>query len=152
MKIRTGFVSNSSSSSFIVISNSGKYERLAFPLEDGVLVVGENGTTEFGWDNIKYPSVYDRINFSFIQSDYGKDFNRCQMLEEVLRENIKGLTKIVWNISPDCSPKDGKVWGYIDHQSSRSEGQNMEMFETKETLKNFIFGQGSYIQGGNDNE
>lgn len=116
-----------------------------------MLVVGEDGCTEFGWEETKYTSIFDRINFAYLQTDYGRDFNRLKMLEEVLKEKISGLTKIIWNITHEYSPKDGKVWGYIDHQSSRSEGQNMEMFETKETLRDFIFGIGSYIQGDNDN-
>ena len=151
MKIRSGFVSNSSSSSFIIIDNSGKYCSLPFPPDDGVLVIGEDGSTKFGWETTTYPSIYDRINFSFIQTDYGKDFNRLQMLEEVLKENIKGLKQIIWNISEEFHPTDGKVCGYIDHQSARCEGKNMEMFKSKETLRDFIFGLGSYIQGGNDN-
>ena len=151
MKIRSGFVSNSSSSSFIVIDNSGKYCSLPFDLDNGLLVVGDNGCCEFGWEETTYDSIYDRINFTYLQTDCGEDFNRLKMLEDVLKQQVKGLTKIIWNISYKYPSKDGKIHGYIDHQSARCEGQNMEMFKSNETLRDFIFGRGSYIQGGNDN-
>jgi len=150
MKIRNGFVSNSSSSSFIVISNQGNNYNVTL-YTAGTLVVGQIGTTEFGWEHTTYNTVYDRINFAYIQTECGKDYNRLKMLEDVLKNNIVGLVKIVWNISDEYNCVDGKVWGYIDHQSARCEGQNMEMFESMESLTNFIFGMNSYIQGGNDN-
>ena len=42
---------------------------------------------------------------------------------------------------------------YIDHQSSVTEGSNMEMFDDEDKLYRFLGNeQDSYIQGGNDNE
>lgn len=151
MKIRSGFVSNSSSSSFIVISDQGNNYNIPIS-EEGVLDVGDMGCCEFGWAHELYPTFWDRLNFTYLQTDCGADKAQLAMLEEVLRERIKGLKTIEWNITSDYPAKDGKLHGYIDHQSARCEGQNMEMFKSKETLTNFLFGVHSYIQGGNDND
>jgi len=46
---------------------------------------------------------------------------------------------------------DSENHSYIDHQSSASEGQNIEMFESEISLFNFLFSSDSSIQTGNDN-
>lgn len=151
MKNRNGFVSNSSSSSFIVISPENKNYNLELS-DDGIFHGGLLGNTEFGWENIRYSSIYDKINFAYIQTNYGDDDAKLYMLETVLKENINGLKNIVWHISENYNATSGQVWGYIDHQSSYSEGVNLEMFNSTDELRDFIFGKNSYIQGGNDNE
>jgi hypothetical protein len=131
------------------------------------LVLGDSGECEFGWTNRKYDSIYDRLNFAKIQarmmgnatnfrfesvdSKFGHkvliDVLRGEMtFEYVLDMVIKrhtGASSITWNL-PDSA--------YIDHQSSATEGENTKMFSDETTLKDFLFGSGSFIQGGNDNE
>ena len=149
MKIRKCFVSNSSSSSFIVIDVSKNYDETLKKFE-GKFSFGEAGTTEFGWGPETVDDVYGRINFAYIQANfYQKDPTYLEMLESVIKENSK-ITEIDWKISDDSSIKD-KVWGYIDHQSSGDSNGNLEMFENKETLKDFIFGKESCIEVDNDN-
>ena len=53
MKLRNGFVSNSSSSSFIVIEKGELDQIKHLYVEDGVLNIdGENGHYSFGWERL----------------------------------------------------------------------------------------------------
>lgn len=67
MKTRLDFVSNSSSSSFIVINDTGKYasnadmagmSELSLPSDAG------GGCTEFGWQLQKYYDVFSKLNWA----------------------------------------------------------------------------------------
>ncbi len=159
MKTRNGFVSNSSSSSFIVIgSNIPDHvkEREIAALKNeihcgGVLHIKPKlGTYEFGWDEETYDDLFSKIIFCYLQARYfvgsdseKPDSEKMEMLERVLKAKAE-VDAVHWFFEEDE--------GYIDHQSAAHEGQNLEMFESDEILSNFIFGGGaSYIQGGNDN-
>lgn len=148
MKCRQGFVSNSSSSSFIVI-NSGARSSMkdAFTDNEELVADGDLGETEFGWGPGVLRGAGSKINFSFLQSERNTEWRN--MLEKVVKEHT-GASSIVWNISEEYDSKD-KTWGYIDHQSAASEGMNTEMFENEERLKDFLFNDASYIQLDNDN-
>jgi hypothetical protein len=158
MKMRNGFVSNSSSSSFVIIDASKGYVSLN---EYGdTLHAGSIGEIEFGWGPEKIEGIGARINWAYLQSRYanpeeedpllekahaavyGVRNKHLVMLEEVIKEN-SSIKEIDW----------GHVFedGYIDHQSSAAEDRNMEIFDSKESLKDFIFGKDSYIQLDNDN-
>ena len=158
MKIRTGFVSNSSSSSFLVIKSG---DRQVVPLKNNVLFVdGKLGETEFGWENTRRHDVFSKINFTYLQLLYVKEYDEdnklksrynkwFKMLEKVIKKET-GANRIEWKITTDWEDKINKV-GHIDHQSSAYEGVNLEMFESEKALKTFLFHHDSYIQGGNDN-
>lgn len=160
MKTRLGFVSNSSSSSFIVISNSGDLERFNLhhfvweKYSDNTLLIGISGETEFGWQHEEYNDIDSKINFAWIQAKYLEECGKAEPMEMLLRvlkeytgaNEIKSVMSLAWN------DESGKKHAYIDHQSAASEGANTEMFDGENSLKAFLFNPRSYIRNGNDND
>ena len=165
MKIRNGFVSNSSSSSFVIIKDGTLDQKGHIKIKNNILNInGEYGTLEFGWERKEYKNVYSKINFAYLQTEYSlteydyklkkivKSKNgkkRLDMLEKVIKEELN-VKVIKWGITTDWVSKD-KISGYIDHQSNAFEGKNIEIFDSPEILKQFLFSSHSYIQGDNDN-
>lgn len=143
MKIRLGFVSNSSSSSFVVIDADKGYVKISRSL-----VFGNKGETEFGWGPAELDDVHSRINFAYLQAF---DLKHRDMLEKVIHKHSGADGEITWNLTDDWDPKDGKRHGYVDHQSAACEGENLEIFESEKSLKDFLFGVGSKIVLDNDN-
>lgn len=148
-KVRNGFVSNSSSSSFIVIGDGSKRE---IPkIDSNTLNVPNDfeGELEFGWGPDTLTDIGSRINFCWVQAQHKVKW--LLMLEEALKETLD-VNEIVWNLTTGSWDEDeSKVWTYIDHQSNAYEGENIEMFASKEELINFIFDSESYIKLDNDN-
>ena len=164
MRVRSGFVSNSSSSSFIVI---GKRPHV-IPDHTSILVVPDDfgGQLEFGWDEEDFFDFGSKLNFTYLQTQYlheleddlllkqalevtqGHSNVHLKMLEDVLIEKM-GVKEIVWNFT---TSDFGEVEeGFIDHQSAATEGSNIEMFESIEVLANFLFASDSKIHTCNDN-
>jgi hypothetical protein len=142
MKIRNGFVSNSSSSSFVVIDGSGEM-RVPSVDETGTYIVGASGETEFGWGPNSIFDTASRINFAYLQCLYSRKYGKqwLNMFENVLKDYM-GVTDIVYLLDDNA---------YIDHQSSAEEGANTEIFDDEETLASFLFGKNSRIELDNDN-
>jgi hypothetical protein len=160
MKVRSGFVSNSSSSSFIVIGKRddgmmGKNRaRLGLGLrnDENVLVVDEDtGEHEFGWEPDTHSFVGDRVIFAYLQTRYAKSDEWRTLLEDVIKE-YTGVTEIRWQFSMYDDFDDGDfIHAYIDHQSCATEDMNTEMFYSRDALTQFLFNDDSYIQTNNDN-
>jgi len=151
MKIRQGFVSNSSSSSFIVIGSGGGDISAGWVGEDFV-IDRHLGHTEFGWEDERYDDFGDRVTFTCIQAmelDQNNGGTKyMDMLVGVLTNELR-CSNVINKLT--INDWDSKNYSYIDHQSSASEGENIEMFESEEKLFDFLFSSDSYIQGGNDN-
>jgi hypothetical protein len=148
MKTRTGFVSNSSSSSFVVI-RSGNYEPYKIN-KDTIKIPDDfnNSTLKFGWGPGRITDTESKINFAYMQCRIANNNKWLSMLEKVIKKECK-VKKIIWNIAVNYM--DEGIKGYIDHQSSASEGENTEIFNSKEALTYFLFGAKSFIQLDNDN-
>jgi len=173
MKTRNGFVSNSSSSSFVVISHGGatdksfgKYLAYNFACEENnwserTLTVPYSlahlPSGHFGWDTVQYTSFEDRLAFACLQACYHDGVTEetgepivgewHKMIGEVLMIRIPNLMDVQFRISTREGHNISD--GYIDHQSAYP--NNCEMFATADHLRAFLFNDGSYVQGGNDN-
>lgn len=136
VKIRKGvFETNSSSSHSVSIADTDKQfvvDMGIIPDKYGVVTISGG---EFGWDWEKINDAGTKANYCAVYTSYKKS-NR-EMLIDVIKEQTGALEVI---IPEDC--------GYIDHQSNHTAS---EAFESKETLRNFIFNKNSWLFTGNDN-
>lgn len=158
MKLRSGFVSNSSSSSFI--SFSAKDELISTTsyaeyVNDPLVVDGNFGVTEFGWGPDVIKGWQNMVTFAYLQTRYAKNDDWLDMLENVIKKTL-GISEIIWEIALNRWESDddydkNKTCGYIDHQSNATEEKNTKMFVDEDSLTKFIFGKRSYINLDNDN-
>jgi len=156
MKIRLGFVSNSSSSSFIVLSDN-KTDNKKYTLKDLKYEV-YNGETEFGWDWIEYKDIGSKLNFVFLNERYyniseNNLFKQHNYLINVLKRTQGKYHKLNDNeIYLLIEYMDKHINGYIDHQSTMNSDDDIrEIITDSKKLEKFLFFD-SYLQTGNDNE
>jgi hypothetical protein len=154
MKIRNGFVSNSSSSSFIII---GKGDHTIPNIIENKLNIPQpfGGNYEFGWEEVEYTDFGDRLNWAALCALYKREqgnLSWLEMLTEVLLEDFPvNSISINFNLH-DTDENEDEIWAYIDHQSTPNETpDNGKMFEDKETLRDWLYAKDSYIKNGNDN-
>jgi len=148
-KIRNAvFETNSSSSHSISVSEVNSDE-----LMDNVMVMNENDDVviepgEFGWEQEVYNDSVTKASYmlTYIKNYCGDREEEFEsMFKDVIKEQT-GCNDVILNESGDQYYK----FGYIDHQSS-SDDQLHWVFESKETLRQFIFNRESILETDNDN-
>jgi hypothetical protein len=170
VKIRFGFVSNSSSTSFVVIEK-GDLE-LPHDFYDSELNIPQDFPSsyyEFGWGPGVHSDVGSKINWAVLQLLYyeeedkllekayqaiGSKGREFQLLEDVLKERFH-ISKVNFNLTTsydEAKHNSNKIEAYIDHQSASCEdpGQ-MHIFDSKEKLEQFLFCPASFVEEDNDN-
>lgn len=129
MKARLGYVSNSSSSSFMV-ENPGvdDISREANEREAEAYIVShaldeielhgkwngllEEGETKFGWQEEEYHDIASKWNWLVLQAFYGGQ-NEMTLIDNYLNR-LDSRIHVNWN---DVEERDDKAYAYIDHQS-----------------------------------
>lgn len=168
MKVRRDYVSNSSSSSFIIISNKGKFMKKSSDIFE-MTVPAEGGEMDFGWQTAKYYDFQSKVNWCAIiicslrqQEQYDKASEKLKIdvtkpwfkadeMECMLKRVCKDRLGI--NVTVHM-PED--EFGYslagIDHQSNVDETpENARMFMSDDKLYDFLANDHSYIDNSNDN-
>lgn len=168
MKIRNGFVSNSSSSSFVIYGRDRSKMIHTLPKElytksyrygrniDDIVLPFTEAQMEFGWEFERYYDIKDRINFCvamIMDMPENIRYKHKRMFETVIERHApEGNVNIVYDYNFFFWDSIESEKLYIDHQSSWGEGRNTELFESEKNIEDFIFNSESFIQCGNDNE
>ena len=139
MKIRKSvFETNSSSSHTVIIDGRGDFEPVHIRGDEVTIDPGE-----FGWGPDTLLSWYDKASYAYVHAvNYGTPED-MELLEAVIANYTKKRVVFARNDDDKWNPT-----GYIDHQSV---GEAAQMFVDTETLKQAIFGVGSYVIIDNDN-
>lgn len=168
MKHRTGYVSNSSSSSFVVIPdevvknyNKNTEARMMESFDRMKLVfdfttmspewfgIFWNYETQFGWQVVNYHGMRDKWNWLVLQACYAKrqfdDEKYCRMLDKYVQSFGRDV-KIEWS---RIDAAIDNIDAYIDHQSIEPK-DNFDEVE-KIGIDEFLSNEDCYISNSNDN-
>ena len=136
------FETNSSSSHSISICSSSQTYSTIHPDENGVITLIGG---EFGCGYEEYYDSETKANYCAV--DMFNDESKIEMLKKVICDHT-GAKEVVLDFDPHECYSNSHNWSYVDHQS---QGTSSDAFENESTLKNFIFGRGSYLIIDNDN-
>ena len=168
MKTRTDFVSNSSSSSFIVVRGTGREQASLPGVERGARLTLPDpsiGQAMFSWETCIYDQPGQKANWTACilismrelearpelvdggrkPKHFGRFAEYSERFARVMKERFGVEVELLPNRSEDYS------WG-IDHQSDYWESpENADMLETDEALADFLCREDSHVDNSNDN-
>jgi len=163
MKIRNGFVSNSSSSSFVIIGEKKhKIPKFhdAYWTEIKELHIPQTLGGETEWNYSTYSSFADKLNWAalmcYITEGPGSEKGSTEwtdMLLEIIEEDL-GIEKVKINYVWEHDEYNHEVFlnplavqYTLDHGSHPCNSEeSAKMFKDKETLRNFLFAPDSEIK------
>lgn len=144
------FETNSSSSHSVTIATGFKGETPLKEKHKGGPITLTRG--EFGWEWQDFTDFESKLKYAYTlaagQGPWSKSEpdklskagNReIQTLEKILKRYL-GVTKVIMMNN----------WGYVDHQSEAD--SKTDIYQSEETLINFLFNDESEFRTGNDNE
>ncbi len=146
---RNVFETNSSSTHSITIAG-GDYE------PQGLDVSPEHGSAvrihpgEFGWEQATYRDAATKASYALTFAKQTEDDAALELLRRVIAAETAAVVVFVQ------TGDEHHPWGYIDHQSCESydgevEGAAVEVFKSRDALRDFIFNPQSVLVTDNDN-
>ena len=154
MKYRNGFVTNSSSSHYIV-SHDNVVESIHAPLEtmggvDGVITIQGD---EYGWSGDTRSSPDEKLSYivSILHSKFGDEFLECDKLS-LIREAVFEHTGCYLEVAKNESGY--YPYGYVDHQSTDVLDEYFDIADVvkfKARILEFIFSSDYSVVIDNDN-
>lgn len=143
------FETNSSSTHSISVASFSEGDLMdTIPLDVYGNIVLEGG--EFGWEIENYHSAIDKANYTAIYIEQWASPDVKEHFRERFVDVLRGQTscgEVIFDFSKDYNAEN---WSYIDHQSV--EDQQLDwLFESSETLRQFIFNPKSILHTDNDN-
>ena len=140
MKIRSCFVSNSSSSSFIVVGNSLKKDKIS-------MRPWKHGELEFSYGDWYDPD--SKLNFLMLQRGYTDDYHMTEMLKEFCEKHhidYDEYEKFITGCLESRFEDNAYPSAYIDHQSVVDEDDDMNMlFDNMDYLERFVLDDNSVL-------
>ena len=164
MKTRIGFVSNSSSSSYVVVPKSvvQEYEKnresrdiksfnrlkllFAFSGEEKWSGLFDSGEKNFEWQVVRYHDLESKWNWLVLQAYYSGSNAYLSIIENFLSEVNRNL-KINW---ADVDEQVEKFNAGIDHQSVDAQATFAEVGAIG--IDEFLVNENCFIQNSNDNQ